>query len=140
MEETFLGCQLFVCHFVVFFLLVCLCVSLSWHLSVCPALDKILLEGTWKSLLVWLILAFVNGRHLKKFTAHALKNLLGCSYLLSKYHVKNFWDTKCLISFYFTACKTGILTCKSVETGQIECALTLILKHYKAHFELYQKN
>ena len=37
------------------------------------------------------------------------KNLIGCSYFLSKYHVKILQDKQQLISFYFTFCEIGIL-------------------------------
>ena len=38
--------------------------------------------------------------------------------------------------FLFHFSKKGHFTCKSMEIDIIEGAITLILKHYKAHFDL----
>ena len=45
----------------------------------------------------------------KSFNPPWLKKLVGCSYLLSKYHMKILWDKKLCISFYFNFWKMGTL-------------------------------
>ena len=41
--------------------------------------------------------------------------------------------------FLFHFLYNGYSTCKSIETDQIEGAVTLIIEHYEAHFDLQQK-
>ena len=72
----------------------------------------------------------------KIFTAPWLKNLVEYSYLLPKHCMKISREKKWAFSFYFTFCKKGHFTCKSMESGIIEGAITTILEHYKAHFDL----
>ena len=62
--------------------------------------------------------------------------MAGYSYLLPKYHVEISWKKKMVNFFLFHFLWKGYFTCKSMESGIIEGAIALILKHYKAHFDL----
>ena len=63
---------------------------------------------------------------LKKITAPWLKNLVGYSYLLPKYHVQISREKNGRFLFISLLVK-GYFTCKSMETGIIEGAIALIL-------------
>ena len=58
--------------------------------------------------------------------------------MLPKYHVKISQEKKWLLSFYFNFCEKHF-KCKSMEIGILEGAITFILTHYKARFDLKRK-
>ena len=84
-----------------------------------------------------ILATFVNCGHLKNFfTAPWLKNLVEYSYLLPKYSVKISREKKMDVFFLFHFLYKGYFACKSMESGIKEGAITSVLEHYKAHFDL----
>ena len=57
-------------------------------------------------------------------------------FLLPKYVWKFHQKKKMGVFFLFHFLYKGHFKCKSMEIGIIEVAITLILKHYKAHLDL----